>query len=84
MFNFCVTTKSPLIIQRAMLFYLHRVKIPWIIMHQIWPPQLDVRHFEHTRWASGGGYTVAVLVHQSDLQAGCGGTFNGYLVFNYT
>lgn len=58
------------------LSYLHSVKITWILMHQIWPPQLDIDYFEHSRWLAGGGHRAAIFVYQSDLQGGCGSTLD--------
>lgn len=50
--------------------YLHRVKVTWILVHQVRPPEFNIHHFEYSRWLIGGGDTVTFFVHQSHLQSG--------------
>lgn len=58
------------------LSYLQRIKITWILVHQIWPPQLDIYYFEDSRWLAGGGHRVAIFVYQTDVQGGSGRTLD--------
>lgn len=67
-----------------MLSYLHRVKVAWIRVHQIRPPQLDIDYLEHSKWLTRGGHRAAIFVYQCDLQVEWGIAFDWNFIFDYT
>lgn len=79
-----ITPQEHTSLSASMLSYLHRIKVTWILVHQVRPPQLHVYNFEDSRWCVRGGHTVAIFVHQSNLQGGCCSTLNRYFVSNKT
>lgn len=60
--------------------YLQRVKVTRTLVHQVRPPQLDVRHFEDVDLLAGRGHRVSVFVHQIHLQAEVGRVLDKDLV----
>lgn len=64
--------------------YLERIQVAWILMHEVRPPQLDIRDFENSRWLSGGGHRAAVLVYQRDLEGDRGRALDPDAIFHET